>query len=57
MCATHELEQAIALLRTLELQAAEAGHDDRALQLELVAEDYEAELARSSMLSPGPRGR
>ena len=53
MCATHELEQAITLLRTLEHQATEAGHDARALQLELVAEDYEAELARSPRLQAG----
>ena len=61
MCAPHDLEQAITLLRTLEHQAAEAGHDDRALQIQLVAEDYEAELARSTTgsveLSRGPRAR
>jgi len=60
MCAADELERAITLLRTLEHEAAAAGHRGRALQIELLAEDYEAELARSatgSMLSRGHRVR
>jgi hypothetical protein len=48
MCAADELERTITLLRTLEREAVAAGHRDRALQIELLAEDYEAELARST---------
>jgi hypothetical protein len=51
MCAADELERTITLLRTLEHEAAAAGHRGRALQIELLAEDYEAELARSTTRS------
>ena len=48
MCVPQELEHAIQLLRELALQAQAAGHGERALRLELLAEEYEAELVLST---------